>query len=213
MPERLQDQGVTAADPIAMSSWTLPKKALSMAAIIVLTLVGGCSLLIIKNAQPVNPVRAMTQETGFIRSWDRSDHIRVIEDKVIGSGRLIEGVDHTRLHIIGRYVEGEVFDDGILTYQIKWPPIQIPFRTALEGMKVGGVRRVVINVQILGVDWQNPSRFVSFANEEKDDDSFRFRMDKGDVEYEVEVLDTCRPYEYEIVRNAVINFAPYLGCW
>ena len=213
MPEWSQDQGVAAGETVKMSSWTWPKKALSTTAIIVLALVGGCSFLIIKNAQPVNPVRAMTSETGFIQSGDRTDHIRAIEDKVIGSGRLVEGVDHTRLHIIGRYVEGEVFDDGILTYQIKWPPMQIPFRTALEGMKVGGVRRVVINVQLLGVDWQNPSRFVSFANEEKDDDSFRFRMDKGDLEFEVEVLDTCRPYEYEIVRNGIIGFAPYLGCW
>ena len=91
--------------------------------------------------------------------------------------------------------------------------MRVPFLAALEGMKVGGVRRVIVDVSSMGVGFIPPSRFVAFANPEKDDDSFRFRMDKGNVEFEIEVLDSCRPYEIEIVRNAVINFAPYLGCW
>lgn len=189
------------------------KQILRTLGIVFLALVGGGCFMIIKNVQPVNPVRAMTSETDFVRSGDRPDHVRIVEDKVVGSGRFIKGVDHTRLHIIGRYESGEVFDDGVLTYQILWPPMRIPFLPALEGMKVGGVRRVIVDVSKLGVDWQNPSRFIAFANPDKDDDSFRFRIDKGNVEFEIEVLDSCRPYEYEVVRNAVINFAPYLGCW
>lgn len=189
------------------------KKVLVVLTIAFMAAVGGCGLIIIKNAQPVNPVRAMTSETDFIRSSDKTDHVRIVEDKVVGSGRLIKGVDHTRLHLIGRYESGEVFDDGVLTYQILWPPMRIPFLSALEGMKVGGVRRVIVDVSTLRVDWQNPSRFIAFANPDKDDDSFRFRMDKGNVEFEIEVLDSCRPYEYEVVRNARISFAPYLGCW
>ena len=189
------------------------KKILSVAGIILLVLVGGCFFSVMKNAQPVNPVRAMTSETDFIRSGDKANHIRVIEDKVVGVGRIIKGVDHTRMHIVGRYIEGQVFDDGVFTYQIKWPPMRVPFLAALEGMKVGGVRRVIVDVSSMGVGFIPPSRFVAFANPEKDDDSFRFRMDKGNVEFEIEVLDSCRPYEIEIVRNAVINFAPYLGCW
>lgn len=189
------------------------KKLLLALALLFMAGVGGCGLSIIMSAQPVNPIRAMTSETDFVRSGDRADHVRTIEDKVIGSGRLIKGIDHTRLHIVGRYESGEVFDDGVLTYQILWPPMRIPFLPALEGMKVGGVRRVIVDVSTLRVDWNNPSRFIAFANPEKDEDSFRFRMDKGNVEFEIEVLDSCRPYEYEIVRNARISFAPYLGCW
>lgn len=189
------------------------QRLLRALAIVFLVAMGGCALFIIKNAQPVNPVRAMTSETDFVRSGYTANHVRIVEDKVIGSGRLIKGVDHTRLHIIGRYQGGEVFDDGVLTYQILWPPMRIPFLPALEGMRVGGIRRVIVDVSMLAADWQEPSRFIAFANPDKDDDSFRFRIDKGNVEFEIEVLDSCRPYEYEIVRNARINFAPYLGCW
>ena len=189
------------------------KMVLRALAIVFLTVVGGCCLIIVKNAQPVNPIRAVTSETDFVRSGGKTDHIRVVEDKVVGSGRFIKGVDHTRLHVIGRYQGGEVFDDGVLTYQILWPPMRIPFLPALEGMRVGSVRRVIVDVSMLAVDWQQPSRFIVFANPKQDDDSFRFRLDKGNVEFEIEVLDSCRPYEYEIVQNAVVHLSPYLGCW
>lgn len=181
-------------------------KVISVLAAIALTAVGGCALL---DAEPVNPFEAISKETDFVRSGEQLHHIRVSEDKIVGTGRLIKGVDHVRIRIVGRYVGGQVFGDGVFTHELRWPEVRPPFLVALEGMRVGGARRIVVNADLLVVNRQHPSRFYAFANPEKDDDSFRFRIDQSDLEFEVTILEACRPYRMS--GNWYFRF--YLGCW
>jgi FKBP-type peptidyl-prolyl cis-trans isomerase len=128
----------------------LRRSSRAILALASLVFAGGCSLDADDDIPPVIPLEL--QQWGSSLNIDLATMTRLesgvyFKDAVVGTGTTLTGTPTVRFFYTGYLASGAVFDSNVGATQPYEQPLAalIPaFSTGLQGMKVGGKRRLVI---------------------------------------------------------------------